>query len=124
MVVACTVHGCLAPLEREPRAFIRPRGHSFDLAQSGYVNLLQPQDQRSRSPGDSRAAVLARRALLASGFGAALQGELEGCLARLELPPRARVADLGCGEGTYLAALAARFDLEGYWVDLSSSAGV
>ncbi len=122
MVLACTVRGCLSPLERKERAFVCPRGHSFDLARSGYVNLLQPQDRRSASPGDSRAAVLARQALLDTGFGAALQRALEECLEGAELPPRARTADLGCGEGTHLAALAARFDLEGYGVDLSAAA--
>ena len=40
-----------------------PRGHSFDIARSGYVNLLQPQERRSKQPGDTPAAVSARRRL-------------------------------------------------------------
>ncbi len=122
MVLACTVRGCRAPLERRGNSFACSNAHTFDLARSGYVNLMQPQDRRSRSPGDSRSCVLARRTLLDAGFGAALEGVLAECLERSGLLPRAKAADLGCGEGTYLAALTQRFDLDGFGVDLSSAA--
>jgi 23S rRNA (guanine745-N1)-methyltransferase len=122
MVLACTVRACEATLERREDAFVCERGHTFDLARSGYVNLLQPQDRRSKVPGDSAEAVAARRALLDGGFGQALEEALHACLERAGLRLRARAADLGCGEGTYLASLARRFDLEAYGVDLSSAA--
>jgi 23S rRNA (guanine745-N1)-methyltransferase len=122
MLLACTVRGCGERLERREGAFVCTRGHSFDVARSGYLNLMQPHDRRSKTPGDSREAVNARRALLDSGFGQALGDALAQCLARAELPARARTADLGCGEGSYLSALARRFDLDGYGVDLSSAA--
>ena len=44
-------------------------GHSFDIARSGYVSLLQPQDRRSPPPGDTKEAVAARARLLDAGIG-------------------------------------------------------
>jgi 23S rRNA (guanine745-N1)-methyltransferase len=66
----CSVRGCGGPLSREERALVCSRGHSFDVARSGYVNLLQPQDRRSKNPGDSAAAVEARRRLTDAGHDA------------------------------------------------------
>ena len=40
---------------------------AFDVARSGYVNLLQPQDKRSKTPGDTPEAVAARRRFLDRG---------------------------------------------------------
>ena len=48
------------------------RGHSFDLARSGYLNLLQPQDRRARRPGDSAEVRAARRRFLGSAAAAPL----------------------------------------------------
>jgi len=65
----CPVRDCGEPLERRGRSLVCPRGHSFDLARSGYANLLQPQDRRSKRPGDAPEAVEARRRLLDAGYG-------------------------------------------------------
>ncbi|MBL8859695.1 MAG: methyltransferase domain-containing protein [Planctomycetes bacterium] len=102
--------------------FVCTAGHSFDVARSGYVNLLQPQDRRSLAPGDSEAAVQARRALFDAGFGAQLLVVLGDAVAAAEVGAGARAVDLGCGEGTILAALAARCGLEGFGIDISTPA--
>jgi 23S rRNA (guanine745-N1)-methyltransferase len=104
-------------LERRQRSLVCPQGHSFDLARSGYCNLLQPQDRRSKNPGDSRAAVEARRRLLDAGYGGALLAALEEEVAALR--PGAAVLDVGCGEGFYLGSLAAKGRLEAHGLDLS-----
>lgn len=117
--VRCTVRGCGATLRREDARLVDASGHAFDAARSGYFNLLQPQDRRSREPGDPAAAVAARRRLLDAGAGAALLEALSAAVADLCLPPRARTLDVGSGEGSLLGALAARFDLEAAGVDLS-----
>ena len=41
--LACTVRDCGLPLEKREREYVCEYGHTFDIARSGYVNLLQPQ---------------------------------------------------------------------------------
>ena len=62
-MLQCPVRGCHMELLREERRLLCPRGHSFDVARSGYINLLQPQERRSKHPGDTVAAVAGRRRL-------------------------------------------------------------
>jgi 23S rRNA (guanine745-N1)-methyltransferase len=96
-------------------------GHSYDIARTGYVNLLQPQDRRSRAAGDAKAAVAARAALLASGVGRALIDRVTAHAA-LALPPDAVAIDLGSGSGDGLAAVAERCAITGIGIDLSTAA--
>jgi 23S rRNA (guanine745-N1)-methyltransferase len=98
------------------------REHAFDIARSGYCNLLQPQDRRSREPGDSREAVAARRRLYDRGFGAELHSALTPWLALVPSHQPIRVLDLGCGEGSVLGMLAGSAALIGHGIDLSSYA--
>src|SRR6266581_4620206 len=63
-MLLCPVRNCRMALAREKRRVLCPRGHSFDIARSGYINLLQPQDRRAKSPGDSAEVVAARRRFL------------------------------------------------------------
>lgn len=120
--LACTVRGCGLLLERTGRSMRCARGHSYDIARSGYVNLLQPQDKRARLAGDSREAVAARARLLARGIGT---GILESCARRaaaLDLPANPVVVDLGSGTGDLLAALAQMRPIIGIGIDLSTDA--
>jgi len=120
--IICTVRGCGAPLRPEGRSFACAAGHAFDRARSGYVNLLQPQDRRSRTPGDPPAAADARRRLLDVGTGEALLEELAETIAGLGLPPGATAADIGAGEGYFLGSLARRFGLDAAGIELSTRA--
>jgi 23S rRNA (guanine745-N1)-methyltransferase len=116
VTILCTVRDCHQPLERDERSFGCWRGHTFDVARSGYVNLLQPQERRSKHPGDSADAVAARRRFLDRGFAEPLRDAIVGIVA--PLAPRA-ILDSGCGEGYYLAALAAATGAESHGVDIS-----
>jgi Methylase involved in ubiquinone/menaquinone biosynthesis len=116
----CTVRGCALPLERGERTLRCGNNHSFDLARSGYANLLQPQDRRSSQPGDRKEAVMARRRLLDEGYAAPLFDNLLSLAARLG--PAATVLDVGCGEGTHLGRLATSLNVECSGVDISSYA--
>lgn len=120
--LACSVRGCGLALAARGPALVCARGHAFDRARSGYLNLLQPQDRRAPAPGDSRAALEARARLLAAGFGAALDDELAAQVGRLDLVPGAVAVELGCGTGERLAALARRRALTGIGIDLASAA--
>ncbi|HUF17056.1 MAG TPA: methyltransferase domain-containing protein [Thermoanaerobaculia bacterium] len=122
VTLLCTVRGCALPLSRHDRAVVCASGHSFDVARSGYVNLLQPQDKRSRIPGDSKASVLARRRLADRGFGTQLSDCLAAILTRgMDRGPHA-ILDTGCGEGSHLAALAKQFHAEASGTDISTAA--
>ena len=102
--------------------FVCPRGHAYDIAREGYVNLLQVQDRKSNSPGDSKEAVAARRRLFDAGFGKPLLDPLLAMVGGLALPKGSAVLDVGCGEGTFLGAVAEKFELEGWGVDISTPA--
>lgn len=118
--LACTVRGCDRPLAREERRLICPAGHTFDVARSGYVSLLQPQDRRSRVPGDAPEAVAARARLLEAGVGRAV---IDAIVARAPATTDTLLAaDLGCGSGELLGALAAARDVCGIGIDLSTAA--
>ncbi len=120
--LACSVRDCGLPLDRRARTFVCPRGHSYDVARSGYVNLLQPQDRRSLNAGDSKEAVEARARLLAMGVGRALVDEVVQQALALSLSERPIVVDLGSGSGDTLAALATARTIEGIGLDLSTAA--
>ena len=102
------------PLAREAGRVICPRGHSFDIARSGYINLLQPQQRRSRNPGDSAEAVAARRRFLDRGHAEPLLHAI-----RAMIPGAREILDAGCGEGYYLGSLAGG---RGCGVDISTAA--
>ncbi len=121
-MLACTVRGCGEPLEQFSRALACRRGHSFDLARAGYINLLQPQDRRSRDAGDSAETVAARARLWTAGLGRTLADAVIAGARALDLPERAGVVDLGCGGGHLLAALAAERAINGVGIDLSTAA--
>lgn len=121
-VLACSVRECGLPLVRDAQSFRCARGHTFDVARSGYIHLLQPQDRRAKEPGDSRDAVRARRALLDSGFGTALESSLVEAITELSLARGSIVLDAGSGEGHYLAATARHFEACAIGVDISTSA--
>lgn len=118
----CTVRGCAQVLDRQGSSLRCPKGHSFDVARDGYVNLLLVQDRKSSDPGDSKEAVAARRRLQDAGFGKPLLDALVLSIAEVAPPPGSGVLDVGCGEGTFLAAIAERFGLEGHGVDISTNA--
>jgi 23S rRNA (guanine745-N1)-methyltransferase len=115
-MLLCTVRGCHMALVREERRVICPRGHSFDVARSGYINLLQPQDRRSKQPGDMPAAVAARRRLHDLGVSQPLLGAI---LKGLGASRKDAVLDAGCGDGFYLGSLARESGCDAHGVDIS-----
>ena len=118
-MLVCPVRGCREALVREEKRAVCGRGHSFDVARSGYLNLLQPQERRSKEPGDTAEAIAARRRLHERGVtGPLLEGIAEAAGARAEDV----VLDAGCGDGFYLGMLARRVGFAGHGVDISTRA--
>lgn len=118
----CTVKGCAQPLLVTGRAAVCPRGHAFDRARGGYWNLLQPQDTKSRRPGDAERVVAARGRALAAGWGDGLARAIAAEITVLALPERAPLLDVGCGDGFFLAELARDVAIAAHGVDLSAAA--
>lgn len=118
----CPVKACGAPLAREAKALRCGAGHTFDLARSGYANLLQPQERKSPNAGDSRATVVARRRLLDRGFGRGLAAAIGSMLAARGIGADAVILDAGCGEGFHLANVCAHLGARGCGVDISTPA--
>ena len=120
---------CGKPLAVSDRAYSCPRGHSFDRAKSGYVNLLLPGGKHSKAPGDNPLMVNARREFLDRGHYRPLCDAACGLL-KAHLPDGRgglTVLDAGCGEGYYterfraaLAETGRPFSLLG--VDISKTA--
>jgi 23S rRNA (guanine745-N1)-methyltransferase len=115
-MLLCPVRDCHLELVREGRRVFCARGHSFDVARSGYINLLQPQDRRSKQPGDTEAAVQGRRRLHDLGVTAPF---LRAMSKILDLRAEDTVLDAGCGEGFYLGELARQIGFEAHGVDIS-----
>ncbi len=100
---------CEAALTREGTALRCRRGHAFNIARSGYADLL-PARRRGAVPGDTRAMLLARRRFLDRGHYRPVAAALVAAVARhLTITPMSMrggahcIADAGCGEGYYLA---------------------
>jgi len=115
-MLLCPVRGCGLALVRAERRLFCPRGHSFDVARSGYVNLLQPQERRSKQPGDTAAAIAGRRRLHDSGV---TQPLLEAVAEMMAASPGDMVLDAGCGEGFYLGTIARRTGCMAHGIDIS-----
>lgn len=97
---------CGAPLQREEKQYRCPKGHSFDLAKAGYVNLLLPNQKGSKDPGDSKEMCRARQEFFAGDYYRCLKERLAQRVVELtegwESP---RVLDVGCGQGYYTQAM-------------------
>lgn len=100
----CPVCRARLALIEEQRRWACGRGHSFDVAREGYVNLLVAARRRSRQPGDSAEMVAARRRFLATGAYDPMTEKLAGVVASRH---PAVVLDVGSGEGRHTRAIAA-----------------
>jgi 23S rRNA (guanine745-N1)-methyltransferase len=93
--LACPNCGAGLSLDEQVRC---ARGHGFDVARQGYVNLLSGKASVS---GDSAGMVAARAAFLDAGHYA----PITRAVAAAAGPATGCVADLGAGTGHYLAAV-------------------
>ncbi|MGB7392637.1 putative RNA methyltransferase [Marinomonas sp.] len=98
------------PLSSQERSLVCSNGHSFDIAKSGYINLLPVQNKRSKDPGDSKEMVSYRQSFLNLDHDFPIVKHIidQWPSALIDSSP-CRVLDAGCGEGYYLHHLAAEF---------------
>jgi 23S rRNA (guanine745-N1)-methyltransferase len=115
-VLLCSVRDCHLALLRDDRRMVCARGHSFDIARSGYINLLQPQDRRAKHPGDTPEAVAARRRLHDLGVTEPLRS---GIAEAIGATSNDVVLDAGAGEGFYLGTLQRDTGCAAHGIDIS-----
>jgi len=118
-MLRCPVRNCLRELARDANRVVCPRGHSFDIARSGYINLLQPQERRAARPGDTAAAVAARRRLHDRGVTEPLRIAISQAVRATSSDI---VLDAGCGDGFYLGGLRNETGCDAHGVDISTPA--
>lgn len=116
---------CGGTLRREGKTVRCENRHSYDLARSGYVNLLPPSPAGKRHGDDGR-MLAARTAFLSRGYYDHLKQAI-AALADALTGPEPGVLDVGCGEGTYTRAVYDRLCARGavpqlVGVDISTDA--
>jgi len=118
MELLCPICGEI--LNKTEGAFRCGRGHSFDIARQGHVNLLPVQQKHSKYPGDTKEQVISRRAFLDGGFYEPIARTLVDTA--LELGAKGPILDVGCGEGYYSSRLARAMAAELVGLDISKEA--
>ena len=118
---------CRHPLYPQGNSYRCDSRHSFDIARSGYVNLLPVQQKSSRQPGDSDDMLRSRQQFLEAGYYQSLAETLAELVATSSKGFSQRLIDMGCGEGYYLqqlqnASAAAQGALKLYGVDIAKAA--
>ena len=113
---------CGSDLVLEAAALRCARGHSFDVARHGYVNLLPGRARTGTA--DTPTMVDARAAFLGAGhYDAIMDAVAEASAAATAEGPAGCVADVGAGTGHYLARVLELVpDRAGLALDLSKHA--
>lgn len=116
---------CGQPLALAGRVVHCPRGHHFDLARQGYLNLLQSGQPRH---ADTAEMVAARERFLGAGHYRPIATELAEAVragltvVRSAVPGLVSVLEAGAGTGWYLAALLDALPGRGVALDISAAA--
>ena len=105
---------CNQELHKIDRTLRCDKGHSFDIAKEGYVNLLRA-GKSGDLIGDDKYSARSRRDFLNKGYYAVLQREL----CRIFSDRKGSVLDICCGEGYYTAAMGENPNLDVYGFDIS-----
>ena len=100
--------------------------HNYDLAKSGYVNLLLSQQIKAKHHGDDKLMVRARQAFLNKGYYAPLLENILEMTAKYA-NPGCRILDAGCGECYFTANIRGHLinrqaDPQMFAVDISKDA--
>ena len=122
-ILICPV--CGEKLAKTERSLMCGKRHSFDMAKSGYVNLLLSKHIGKTVHGDNKLMVRARREFLEKGYYAPLKNEL--CDMVEKHFDGGVILDAGCGEGYYTAAISDRLNsadvaAEMFGIDISKIA--
>ena len=87
---------CGKKLVGQDKSLVCETGHCFDVAKSGYVNLLPVGGKNSLQPGDNKEMIAARKRVMAKGYYAPLAAKIVVLLQEIGAK---KVLDAGCGTG-------------------------
>lgn len=124
---------CSRVLFEDKTRYYCQRGHSFDIAREGYVNLLLPNHIGSGNPGDDKQMIQTRRDFLNQGYYQEFSDQVNRIVSQILLCRRSdqpiAILDAGCGEGYYTCRLKKHLEslptagpLDIYGVDVSKEA--
>jgi len=105
---------CGEPLSFAEKSMFCEKGHRFDTAREGYVNLLRTNKSGDKI-GDDKLAARCRRDFLNKGYYAPLRD----ALVSLFSDAQGSLLDICCGEGYYTIAIASNQNLQVYGFDIS-----
>jgi len=103
---------CGSDLEQIDRALQCPKRHSFDLAKSGYVNLLIARGRPLSEGGDTALQLTHRDAFLAKGHFESIADTIAKSLPIR--PGGCAILDAGCGSAHHLRRVAERLAAAGH----------
>lgn len=103
---------CGSHMDRTERSIVCPAGHTFDIAKSGYVNLLPPGKGKNARTGDEREMVRARSEFLECGYYDRITEVMAQVTAKYLQKNEYTVCDMGCGEGYHTCRFVRRLSDE------------
>ncbi len=106
---------CKSELKQQARSFLCEKGHCFDIAKEGYVNLITGSKSGDLT-GDNKDMARSRKAFLDKGYFRDLSDSLCNILGSIT---PSNVLDICCGEGYYAEEITKKLDCFVYGFDLS-----
>lgn len=99
---------CRERLTRSDKSLICSNRHTFDIAKSGYVNLLPPGKGKNAHTGDDRGMVDARVDFLKQGYYNNISDTAANLIARYTplTEDTVSICDMGSGEGWHTCRMA------------------
>ena len=110
---------CQLGLIMQKNQYICGRGHSFDISEKGYVNLLLANQKKTNDPGDSKEMMESRKNFLNKEYYTRLSEGLNKIVA-FHLNKTSRyILDVGCGEGYFISKLKNKLHMQENWTDIN-----
>ena len=116
--LSCPV--CKSDLMKEEKCLKCEKGHSFDIAKEGYVNLLTASHKSGDLLGDNKSMALSRQNFLNKGYFSSLSSFLSD-YAKKHFNEKSILLDICCGEGYYSSEVLKENKYTLYGFDLSKS---
>ena len=106
-IVVCP--SCGGRLHLSGSSIVCENRHTFDVASSGYVNLLPPGKNKNAHTGDDKTMIRARCDFLSLGlYGKISDAAADTALPHLSSKDSITAIDAGCGEGYHICRIADR----------------